>query len=111
MAKQSPRVDGKLCKLAVEDGSAYEIVVDLGRQTRVDSITPRIVELRRNRTPWKEIAAITGVSCGNAANYYKRYVSALNDRKDTSNLSSFDATFSQVPDSSGMRDDCPDSAD
>ncbi len=88
-----------------------EIFVDLGRQTRVDSITPRIVELRRNRTPWKEIAAITGVSFGNAANYYKRYVSALNDRKDTSNLSSLDATFSQVPDSSGMRDDCPDSAE
>jgi hypothetical protein len=51
-----------------------EILLDLGRPTRMDEWAPQIVEWRKQQMPWHEIARRTGLQIQNAYTAWKRYV-------------------------------------
>lgn len=58
------------------------IVIDAGRPTRVDELSPKIVEMRDAGLKWKEIARELGMRKGNLCTYYKRYKEAQQKRKE-----------------------------
>ena len=56
-----------------EQGSAtQELMIDLGSPTRLDTLGPKIVEMRRNRVKWEDIARELNLSLGNAYTAFRR---------------------------------------
>jgi site-specific DNA recombinase len=53
-----------------------EILVDMGKPTRMDEWAPQIVEWREKGVPWHEISRRTGLKIANAHIAWKRYVEA-----------------------------------
>ena len=47
-------------------------MIDLGSPTRLDTLGPTIVEMRRNRVKWEDIARELNLSLGNAYTAFRR---------------------------------------
>lgn len=57
-------------------GTSEQFVIELGAPTNMDKWAPQIAAWRKQNVPWKEIAARTGVTIGNAWAAYKRFKDA-----------------------------------
>lgn len=73
------RIPETILKLLVptegnQSGTSPLFTINLGQPTGPDYAAPRIVELRAEGKTWKEIAASTGASIGNAYNIWKRFI-------------------------------------
>jgi site-specific DNA recombinase len=58
----------------IPTGKCEEILLDLGKPTRMDEWAPQIVEWRNQKMPWHEIARRTGLQIQNAYTAWKRYL-------------------------------------